>query len=159
MKNTRQLEKTELYVFSTVNESIQLRFLVSSCKMIFEGNLILENLRAFWTVIASGHGVLCLYMAPHVTRHPGLVATLWTLEKTSLQSGDHGLNISCKIRIAYIFILHIHSFTSSSQMIIQGNFVFQNFRTLWATVTSGHNVLGINVALDISWNFGLISTL
>ena len=44
-------------------------------------------------------------------------------------------------------------------MIIQGNFVSQNFWTLWTAVTSGHNVLGVNVALDIVWNFGLISTL
>ena len=87
-----------MYVFSTVNESIQLRLLVSSCKMIFEGNFILEYLRAFRAVIASGHGVLGLNMASHITRHPGLVATLRTLEQTSLQSGDHGLNISCKIR-------------------------------------------------------------
>ena len=44
-------------------------------------------------------------------------------------------------------------------MIIQGNFVSQNFWTLRAAVTSGHKVLGVNVALDIVWNFGLISTL
>ena len=44
-------------------------------------------------------------------------------------------------------------------MIIQGNFVSQNFWTLRAAVTSGHKVLGVNVALDIVWYFGLISTL
>lgn len=70
------VREDRMYVFSTVNESIQLRLLVSSRKMIFEGNLILEYLRAFGAVIASGHGVFRLNMAPDVTRHPGLVAAL-----------------------------------------------------------------------------------
>ena len=51
-----------------LKESIQLRLLVSSRQMIFEGYFILEYLGTFWAVITCGHDVLGLNMAPNVMR-------------------------------------------------------------------------------------------
>ena len=34
-------------------------------------------------------------------------------------------------------------------MIVEGNFVLEKLWTLWAIITRGYDMLGINVALDI----------
>ena len=123
--------------------------------MVFQGMFVLENLWTVWTIIASGYNVFGIDMTLDIGGNLRMVSTLKALiPRSASEICHHSFNLSWKMHWSLkLFFVH------SCHMIVEGNFVLEKFRTLWTIITSGYDMLGINVALDIVRILRPISTL